>query len=131
MYQKEVNEIRAERTAKNANPLALVVADQQYPDPYYQEPKPHKSLAQPSKQSSSTRSNASTKHKGKEIAKPITPPSESASEEDSDPEHAQRDKDMQKNLALIAKYFKKLYKPTNNNLITSSNSKNKIVDTSQ
>nr|GEW87411.1 hypothetical protein [Tanacetum cinerariifolium] len=40
---------------------------------------------------------------GKEIAKPITPPSESASEEDSNPEQAQRDKDMQKNLALIAK----------------------------
>ncbi|GKF86068.1 hypothetical protein Tco_0253895, partial [Tanacetum coccineum] len=34
------------------------------------------------------RSNASTKFKGKEIAKPITPPSESASEEDSDPEQA-------------------------------------------
>ncbi|GJW64124.1 hypothetical protein Tco_0116008 [Tanacetum coccineum] len=27
---------------------------------------------------------------------------------------------MEKNLALIAKYFKKLYKPTNNNLRTSS-----------
>ncbi|GJT89372.1 retrovirus-related pol polyprotein from transposon TNT 1-94 [Tanacetum coccineum] len=63
-YQKEVNEIRAERIAKNANPLALV------------------------------------------IAKPITPPSESASEEDSDPEQAQKDKEMQKNLALIAKYVK-------------------------
>nr|GEX50876.1 hypothetical protein [Tanacetum cinerariifolium] len=33
------------------------------------------------------------------------------------------------NLALIAKYFKKIYKPTNNNLRTSSNSKNKNVDT--
>ncbi|GJX32678.1 retrovirus-related pol polyprotein from transposon TNT 1-94 [Tanacetum coccineum] len=32
----------------------------------------------------------------KQIAKPITPPSESASKEDSDPEQAQRDKDMQK-----------------------------------
>ncbi|GKC50857.1 retrovirus-related pol polyprotein from transposon TNT 1-94 [Tanacetum coccineum] len=85
-YQKEVNELRAERMAKNANPLAL-------------------------------------------IAKPITPPSESASEEDSDPEQAQKDKDMQKNLALIAKYFKKLYKPTNNNLKTSSNTRNKNVDT--
>nr|GFA56513.1 hypothetical protein [Tanacetum cinerariifolium] len=51
------------------------------------------------------------------------------SEEDSDPEQAQRDKDMQKYLALIAKYFKKIYKPTNNNLRTSSNSKNKNVDT--
>ncbi|GJV92545.1 hypothetical protein Tco_1540358 [Tanacetum coccineum] len=37
---------------------------------------------------------------------------------------------MQKNLALIAKYFKKIYKPTNNNLITSSNSINRNVDTS-
>nr|GEU41738.1 hypothetical protein [Tanacetum cinerariifolium] len=35
---------------------------------------------------------------------------------------------MQKNLALIAKYFKKIYKPTNNNLRTSSKSKNKNVD---
>ncbi|GJV89174.1 retrovirus-related pol polyprotein from transposon TNT 1-94 [Tanacetum coccineum] len=66
---------------------------------------------------------------GKEIAKPITPPSESASEEYSDPEQGQRDKDMQKNLALIAKYFKKIYKPTNNNLKTSSNSRNKNVHT--
>nr|GEV99631.1 hypothetical protein [Tanacetum cinerariifolium] len=37
--------------------------------------------------------------------------------------------DMQKNLAIIAKYFKKIYKPTNNNLRTSSNSRNKNVDT--
>ncbi|GJU66124.1 retrovirus-related pol polyprotein from transposon TNT 1-94 [Tanacetum coccineum] len=63
------------------------------------------------------------------IAKPVTPQSESVSEEDSDPEQAQRDKDMQKNLALLAKYFKKLYKPTNNNLRTSSNSRNKTEDT--
>nr|GEV94205.1 retrovirus-related Pol polyprotein from transposon TNT 1-94 [Tanacetum cinerariifolium] len=68
------------------------------------------------------------RHKGKEIAKPVTPPSETASEEDSDPKQAQRDKDMQKNLSLIAKYLKKIYKPTNNNLRTSSNSKNKNVD---
>ncbi|GJR72025.1 hypothetical protein Tco_0084390 [Tanacetum coccineum] len=129
-YQKEVNEIRAERIAKNANPLALVAAAQPHPDPYYQAPKSHKPYAPTSKQSSSTRSNASTKFKGKEIAKPITPPSKSASDEDSDPEQAQKDKDMQKNLELVEKYFKKLYKPTNNNLRTSSNSRNKNVDTS-
>ncbi|GKA19563.1 hypothetical protein Tco_0699478 [Tanacetum coccineum] len=92
--------------------------------------KSHKSYAPPSKQSSSARSHASTKYKGKEIAKSITPSSESASKEDSDPEQVQRDKDMQKNLTLIAKYFKKIYKPTNNNLRTSSNSRNKNVDTS-
>ncbi|GJS41718.1 retrovirus-related pol polyprotein from transposon TNT 1-94 [Tanacetum coccineum] len=74
--------------AKNANPLALVAAAQQYPDSYYQAPKSHKTYAPTSKQSSSTRSNASSKYKGKEIAKPITPPSESSSKEDSDPEQA-------------------------------------------
>ncbi|GJX07938.1 hypothetical protein Tco_0195870 [Tanacetum coccineum] len=106
-YQKEVNEICAKKIARNANLLALVGATQQYPDTYYQAPKSHKSYAPTSKQSSSTRSHETTRHKGKEIAKPITPPSESASEEDSDPEQAQRDKD-----------------------ITSSNTRNKNVDTS-
>ncbi|GJT69295.1 hypothetical protein Tco_1028581, partial [Tanacetum coccineum] len=80
----EVNELRAERMAKNANPLALISCNYKI---------------------------------------------QSASEEDSDPEQAQKDKDMQKNLALIAKYFKKLYKPTNNNLRTSSNTRNTNVDT--
>nr|GFC55174.1 hypothetical protein [Tanacetum cinerariifolium] len=69
-----------------------------------------------------------TRHKGKEIAKPITSLSEIASEEDSDPEQAQKDKDMQKDLALIAKYFKKIYKPTTNNLKTSLKSRNKNYD---
>ncbi|GJR19787.1 hypothetical protein Tco_0968314 [Tanacetum coccineum] len=50
------------------------------------------------------RSNASTKFKDKEIAKPITPPSESASEEDSDPEQAQRDKDINKNVDTSPRY---------------------------
>ncbi|GJR47420.1 retrovirus-related pol polyprotein from transposon TNT 1-94 [Tanacetum coccineum] len=128
-YQNEVNELRAERMAKNANSLVLVATAQTLQDPYYQTSKPHKSYAPTSKDSLPTRSHATTRYKGKEIAKPITPPSESASEEDSDPEQAQKDKDMQKNLALIAKYFKKLYKPTNNNLRTSSNTRNKNVDT--
>ncbi|GJR75714.1 retrovirus-related pol polyprotein from transposon TNT 1-94 [Tanacetum coccineum] len=124
-FQLEVNDIRAERIAKSANPLALIAAAQPYSDNYYQAPKPQRSNAT----SSSTRPSASTKHKGKEIAKPITPQSESVSDEDSDPEQAQRDKEMQKNLTLLAKYFKKLYKPTNNNLRTSSNSRNKTEDT--
>nr|GEX24904.1 hypothetical protein [Tanacetum cinerariifolium] len=119
----------AERIAKTANPLALVATAQPHQDSYYQTSKSHKSYAPTSKTSLPTRSNATTRYKGKEIAKPITPPSESASKEDSDTEQAQKDKEMQKNLALIAKYFKKIYKPTNNNLRTSSNSINKNVDT--
>nr|GEV54441.1 hypothetical protein [Tanacetum cinerariifolium] len=128
-YQNEVNEFRAEKLARNANPLALVATAQASQDPYYQSSRSHRSSAPSPKPSISSRSHTSTRHKGKEIAKPITPPSETTSEEDSDPEQAQRDKDRQKNLALIAKYFKKIYKPTNNNLRTSSNFKNKNVDT--
>nr|GFA45488.1 hypothetical protein [Tanacetum cinerariifolium] len=98
-------------------------------DTYYQTSKSHKSYAPSSKPSITTRTHTTTRYKGKEISKPITPPSETTSKEESDPEQAQRDKDMQKNLTLIAKYFKKIFKPTNNNLRTSSNSRNKNVDT--
>nr|GEU65451.1 hypothetical protein [Tanacetum cinerariifolium] len=128
-YQKEVNELRAKRLARNANPLALVATAQANQDPYYQTSKSQKSYAPSSKPSFLTRSHTTTRYKGKKIAKSITPLSELASEEDIDPKQAQRDKDMQKNLALIAKYFKRIYKPTNNNLRTSSNSRNKNVDT--
>nr|GEU78109.1 retrovirus-related Pol polyprotein from transposon TNT 1-94 [Tanacetum cinerariifolium] len=128
-YPKEVNELRAERLARNANPLALVATAQANQDPYYQTSKSHKSHAPSSKPSIPTRTHTTTRYKGKEIANPITPPSKTASKADSDPEQAPRDKDMQKNLALIAKYFKKIYKPTNKNLRTFSNSRDKNVDT--
>ncbi|GKD38966.1 hypothetical protein Tco_1259173 [Tanacetum coccineum] len=128
-YQNEVNEIRAKKIAKNANPLTLVATAQYYPDDtYYQAPKPHKTHTSSSKHTTSTSSHATSRNKGKEIAKPITPPSESAYEEDSDPEQAQRDKRMQKSIELIAKYFKNIYKPTKNNLRASSNTRNKNVD---
>ncbi|GJW85317.1 retrovirus-related pol polyprotein from transposon TNT 1-94 [Tanacetum coccineum] len=120
LVQKMYNMLR---TRERYSPVECSQAPK--PQCYYQAPKPQRSNAT----SSSTRQSASTRHKGKEVAKPITPQSESVSEEDSDPEQAQRDKEMQKNLALLAKYFKKLYKPTNNNLRTSSNSRNKTEDT--
>ncbi|GJW77272.1 retrovirus-related pol polyprotein from transposon TNT 1-94 [Tanacetum coccineum] len=66
-FQLEVNDIRAERIAKSANPLALLAAAQPYSDTYYQAPKPQRSNAT----SSSTRQSASTRHKGKESS-PIT-----------------------------------------------------------
>nr|GEY05840.1 hypothetical protein [Tanacetum cinerariifolium] len=128
-YKKEVNELRAERLARNANPLALGATAQANQDPYYQTSKSHKSIAPSSKPLIQSRTHTTTRYKGKEIAKPITPPSETASKEDNDPKQAQRNKDMQKNLALIAKYIKNIYKPTNNNLRTFSNSRNKNVDT--
>ncbi|GJV69234.1 hypothetical protein Tco_1484743 [Tanacetum coccineum] len=118
------------RIAKNANPLALFAATQHYPDDYTQSPKPYKTHAHSSRQTPSTRTHATIRNKGKEIVKPPSPQSESASEEDSDEEQAQRDKQMQNNLAFIAKHFKNIYRPTNNKLRTSSNTKSNNVDTS-
>ncbi|GJY83542.1 retrovirus-related pol polyprotein from transposon TNT 1-94 [Tanacetum coccineum] len=111
-YQKEVNEIHAERIAKNANPLALVDAAQQYPKPYYQAPKSHKPYALTSKQSSSIRSNASTKFKGKEIDKPITPPSESASKEDNLQTYQQQPQNFFKLQKQECRYYSKVVQQT-------------------
>ncbi|GJT71079.1 hypothetical protein Tco_1030365 [Tanacetum coccineum] len=72
-FQLEVNDIRAERIAKSANPLALIAAAQPYSDNYYQAPKPQRSHAT----SSSTRPSASTRHKGRRSPKPLTPQSAS------------------------------------------------------
>ncbi|GJS28900.1 hypothetical protein Tco_0489520 [Tanacetum coccineum] len=102
-YQKEVIKIRAEKIARNANLLALVAAAQQYLDTYYRAPKPHKSYAPPSKKSSSTRSYVSTRHKGKEMAKPITPPSESASEEDKDTDEEVDEQELEAHYMYMAK----------------------------
>ncbi|GJS61455.1 hypothetical protein Tco_0656239 [Tanacetum coccineum] len=93
-----------ERIAK-CKSLALLAAAQPYSDNYYQAPKPQRTNAT----SSSTRPSASTRHKGKEIAKLVTPQSDSVSEE--------------------RPISKKLYILHKNNLRTSSNSKNKTEDT--
>nr|GFC13693.1 Gag-Pol polyprotein [Tanacetum cinerariifolium] len=87
-YQNEVNELRVEKLARNANPLALVATAQASQDPYYQTSMSHRSSAPSPKPSIPSRSHTSTRHKGKEIAKPITPPSETAFEEENDPEQA-------------------------------------------
>ncbi|GJU26485.1 hypothetical protein Tco_1165106 [Tanacetum coccineum] len=88
-HQNEVNKIRAKKIARNANPLALVADAQHYPDkysldPYYQASKPHKTHTSSSRHTTPTSSLATTRNKSKEIAKPVTSPSESAFEEDMD-----------------------------------------------
>ncbi|GJV99637.1 hypothetical protein Tco_1554889 [Tanacetum coccineum] len=60
---RKFHELRAERMAKNANPLALVATAQTLQDPYYQTSKPHKSYAPTSKASLPTRSHATTRYK--------------------------------------------------------------------
>ncbi|GKC24459.1 hypothetical protein Tco_1026609 [Tanacetum coccineum] len=97
-----------------------------YPsDNYYHAPKPHKNQTTSSRHTSSTSSHALTRTKDKEIAKPRTPPSLSASKEDSDPEQAQGDKDMQKCIALIAKEVRSLtlQQPEKNEVVPAKEAK--------
>ncbi|GJT31218.1 hypothetical protein Tco_0911493 [Tanacetum coccineum] len=129
-YHNEANKICAEKIAKNANLLALVAVAQHYLEYHNQAPKPHKPNTPSSRPITLYKSHATRWSKGKEVVKPVTSSSMSASKEESDEEQAQRDKWIQKNLALIAKHFKNIYKSTNNNLITSSNTKNKNRNTS-
>nr|GEV78403.1 copia protein [Tanacetum cinerariifolium] len=77
-----IERLQQERLDRNANPLALVATAQADRDPYYQTSRSHRSSAPSPKPSIPSRSHTSTRHKGKEIAKPITPLSEIASEED-------------------------------------------------
>nr|GEV95533.1 hypothetical protein [Tanacetum cinerariifolium] len=97
-HQNKVNEIRAERLARTANPLALVAQQQ----PLYH-PQNHPTHYT---QNSSIRSQqAATRNRGKY-------------------------KEIDKLMALISLSFKKIYKPTNNNLRTSSNTSRANQDNS-
>ncbi|GJT32222.1 retrovirus-related pol polyprotein from transposon TNT 1-94 [Tanacetum coccineum] len=92
-HQNEVNEIRAERLARTANPLALVAQQQ----PVYH-PQNHPTHYT---NNSLTRSQpAATRNRDDALSK---------------------EKEIDKLMALISLSFKKIYKPTNNNLRTSSN----------
>nr|GFC35947.1 hypothetical protein [Tanacetum cinerariifolium] len=113
-HQNEVNEIRAERITRAANPLTLVVQQQ----PVYH-PQNHPTHYT---QNSSTRSQqATTRNRGKAIVnspQPIYDQEPSMAAED---DKTSKDKEIDKLMALISLSFKKIYKPTNNNLRTSSN----------
>ncbi|GKB37042.1 hypothetical protein Tco_0881984 [Tanacetum coccineum] len=79
-------------------------------------------------QSSSTRSQTATRNKGKAIANSPLPTYESEPKIFADDEASLKEKEIDKLVALILMSFKKIYKPTNNNLRTSSNTKNLNVD---
>ncbi|GJY90322.1 hypothetical protein Tco_0505518 [Tanacetum coccineum] len=120
-HHNEVNEIRAERLTRNANPIALVAATQQ--PVYHPQPKlTHYN------QSSSTKSQAATRNKGKEITNTPSLTYDLEPKAVSDEEATPRDKEIKKLMALISMSYKIIYKPTNNKLRTSSNTRNKNVD---
>ncbi|GJY58051.1 hypothetical protein Tco_0457943 [Tanacetum coccineum] len=78
-----------QRIARNENSLALVAATQNYPDDYYQAPqapKPYKTHAPSSRQTTSTRSYTTTRNKGKKIVKLSAEHSEWLQDTDDEPD---------------------------------------------
>nr|GEY65554.1 integrase, catalytic region, zinc finger, CCHC-type, peptidase aspartic, catalytic [Tanacetum cinerariifolium] len=113
-HQNEVNEIRAERLAHTANPLALVAQQQ----PVYH-PQNHPNHYT---QNFSTRSQQpATRNKGKAIVNSHLPTYDQEPTMVAEDDKMSKEKEIDKLMLLISLSFKKICKPTNNNLRTSSN----------
>nr|GFA26638.1 hypothetical protein [Tanacetum cinerariifolium] len=113
-HQHEVNEIRAEKIARVPNLLTLVAQQQ----PVYH-PQNHSTHYT---QNSSTRSQqATTRNRGKAIVNSPQPIYDQEPSMVAEKDETSKDKEIEKLIALISLSFKKIYKPTNNNLRTSSN----------
>nr|GEY96488.1 hypothetical protein [Tanacetum cinerariifolium] len=123
-HQHEVNKIRAEKIACVANPLALVAQQQQV---YHPQTHP----TQYTQNSSARSQQAAAINRGKVIVnspQPIYDQEPSMVNDDDD--ETSKDKEIDKLMALISLSFKKIYKPTNNNLQTSSNTSRANQDNS-
>nr|GEV83664.1 retrovirus-related Pol polyprotein from transposon TNT 1-94 [Tanacetum cinerariifolium] len=122
-HHNEVNELRAERIARAANPLALVAQRQ----PVYH-PQNHSTHYT---QNSSTKSQqAATRNRGKAIVNYPLPIYDQEPSMVAENDEMSKDKEIDKLMALISLSFKKIYKPTNNNLRTSSNTSRENQDNS-
>nr|GEU92277.1 hypothetical protein [Tanacetum cinerariifolium] len=113
----------AERIARTANPLALVAQQQ----PIYH-PQNHPTHYT---QNSSTKSQqAATRNRGKAIVNSPQPIYDQEPSMVAKDDEMSKDKEIDKLMALISLSFKKIYKPTNNNLRTSSNTSRANQDNS-
>ncbi|GJZ96490.1 integrase, catalytic region, zinc finger, CCHC-type containing protein [Tanacetum coccineum] len=113
-HQNEVNKIRAERLARTANPLTLVAQQQLV----YHPQNHHNHYTQ----NSSTRpQQAATRNRGKAIVNSPSPTYDQEPTMVAEDDKMSKEKEIDKLIALISLSFMKIYKPTNNNLITSSN----------
>nr|GFC19075.1 hypothetical protein [Tanacetum cinerariifolium] len=113
-HQHQVNEIRAKKIARVANPLALVA--QQQPVYHSQNHPTHYT------QNSSTRSQqAAIQNRGKAIVNSPQPIYDQEPSMVAEDDETLKDKEIDKLMALISLSFKKIYKPTNNNLRNQRN----------
>nr|GEY38580.1 hypothetical protein [Tanacetum cinerariifolium] len=122
-HQHEVNEIRAEKIARVANPLALVAQQQQV-----SHPQTHPTHFN---QNSSIRTHQSaTKKREKAVVNSPQPIYDQEPSMVDDDEDTSKENKIDKLMALISLSFKKIYKPINNNLRTSSNTSRANQDNS-
>ncbi|GKB18428.1 hypothetical protein Tco_0852351 [Tanacetum coccineum] len=113
-HQNEVNEIRAERLARTANLIALVAQRQ----PVYH-PQNHPNHYT---QNSLIKSQqAATRNRCKAIVNSPPPTYDQEPKMVAEDKALSKENEIDKLMALISLSFKKIYKPTNNNLRTSSN----------
>ncbi|GJU93634.1 hypothetical protein Tco_1318390 [Tanacetum coccineum] len=122
MAKNEVNEIRVEILARTANPLALVAQQQ----PVYH-PQNHPTH---NNQYSSTRSQQATRNRGKAIVNSSAPNYDQEPATVTKDDEVTKEKEIDKLMDLISLSFKKIYKPINNNLRTSSNTSRANQDNS-
>nr|GEV20985.1 retrovirus-related Pol polyprotein from transposon TNT 1-94 [Tanacetum cinerariifolium] len=122
-HHNEVSEIKAERIARIANPLALVAQQQ----PVYH---PQHHPTHYTKNSSTRSQQAATRNRGKAIVNSPTPIYDQEPYIVAEDDETSKDKEIDKLMALISLSFKKIYKPTNNNLRTSSNTNRANQDNS-
>nr|GEW94712.1 hypothetical protein [Tanacetum cinerariifolium] len=114
---------RAERIARVANPLVLVAQQQ----PVYH-PQNHPTHYT---QNSLTRSQqAAIGNRGKTIVNSPQPIYDQKPSMVAQDDETSKDKEIDKLMAIISLSFKKIYKPTNNNLRTSSNTSRENQDNS-
>nr|GEW35571.1 ribonuclease H-like domain-containing protein [Tanacetum cinerariifolium] len=116
------NEIRAERLARTANPLALVA--QQQPVYHPQQNPIHYT------QNFLTRSQQTIRNRGKPIINSSTLNYDQEPTTVTEHDEMSKEKKIDKLMALISLSFKKIYKPTNNNRRTSSNTSRANQDNS-
>nr|GEX00377.1 putative ribonuclease H-like domain-containing protein [Tanacetum cinerariifolium] len=122
-HQNEVNEIRAEKITRVANPLALVA--QQHP--VYN---PQNNPTHYTQNSSTSSQQAATRNKRKAIVNSPQPIYDQEPSMIAEDDETSKYKEIDKLMALISLSFKKIYKPTNNNIRTSFNTSRANQDNS-
>nr|GFD31020.1 hypothetical protein [Tanacetum cinerariifolium] len=122
-HQHEVNEIRAKKIERVANPLALVAQQQQV---YHPQTHP----TQYNQHSLTRTHQAATRKREKAIVNSPQPIYDQEPSMVDDDDETSKEKEIDKLMALISLSFKKIYKPTNNNLRTSSNTSRANQDNS-